>query len=154
MLLLRRACATLARSLPPHKLMPMPRLSPTMSSGALVRWHVVEGQPLPDAGMEPTCDVLPVGLTDDADVEADPPTLVIESHEEGFVARILLAEGHSAAPDEAIAVICEREEDIETVRAAYDALGDSGRKQLLVEPATFAWQAYLAGPATRECSNS
>ena len=127
-----------------------------MSSGALVRWHVVEGQPLPDAGMEPTCDVLPTGLTDDADVEADPPTLVIESHEEGFVARLLLAEGHSAAPDEAIAVICEREEDIDTLRAAYDALDarGGGRKQLLVEPATFAWQAYLAaGHATRQCSN-
>ena len=39
-----RASSTLARSkLPPHKLMPMPRLSPTMTTGTLLRWHIEEG---------------------------------------------------------------------------------------------------------------
>ena len=38
--LARRALST---SLPPHKLMPMPRLSPSMRTGKLEQWLVVEG---------------------------------------------------------------------------------------------------------------
>ena len=74
-----------------------------MESGTLLRWRIVEGNALPENGSETLCDVLPNGLTDDPD-DGD-PVLEIEAHEEGFLARILLAEGQHAKPDEAIAVI-------------------------------------------------
>lgn len=125
-----------------------------MTSGKLLRWRVAEGGALPENGIDTLCDVLPTGLTDDPD-DGD-PVLEIESHEEGFLARILLGEGEDAAPDEAIAVICERAEDIDALREAYASATDVDRRRsLMVEPASFAWQAYLgSGEASRQCSNS
>ena len=126
-----------------------------MTSGKLLRWRVDEGACLPENGADPVCDVLPENLVDDElggtdDLEA--PVLEIESHEEGFLARILVAEGEEAQPDVAIAVIAENESDIERLREAYSGAADGS---LMVEPATFAWQAYLgAGQASRQCSNS
>jgi hypothetical protein len=100
----------------------------------------------------------PAQLTDDPDDEiGGAPVLEIESHEEGFLARILLAEGEDAAPDEAIAVIVEREEHVAPIRDAFDAAraAAAGRPILLVEAGTFAWQAYLAsGYSARQCGNS
>ena len=113
---------------------------------------------LPESGMEPLCDVQPTRLTDDPDDEANgPPVLEIESHEEGFLARILLPEGAEAAPDVAIAVICEREEDVQRCRDAVDRAKPTlvGDAAPIVEAGTFAWQAYLAaGHSARACSNS
>ena len=158
-MLQRRCCSTLAKALPRGaKLCPMPRLSPTMTSGTLLKWRVEEGAMLPESGMEPLCDVQPTRLTDDPDDEIDgPPILEIESHEEGFLARILLKEGESAAPDVAIAVICESEEDVRACRDAVDLAKPSlvGDDAPVVEAGTFAWQAYLAaGHSARACSNS
>ena len=91
----------------------------------------------------------PTGLTDDP--EDGSPILEIESHEEGYLARILLNEGEDAAPDEAIAVIVEHAEDVSRVAEAFDA----SAPRPLVEAGTFAWQAYLgAGEVGRACSNS
>ena len=149
----RRSCATLAaarsRSLPPHKLVPMPCLSPTMTSGLITRWRIPVGTALPDDGSEPLFDVQPVGLTDDP--EDGEPVLEIEAHEVGYLAKILVGQGERAPPDEAIAVIVERLEDVELFADAYSA----GQERPLVEPATFAWQAYLApGEVGRSCGNS
>ena len=77
--------------------------------------------------------------------------------DEGFLARILLKEGESAAPDVAIAVICESEEDVQACRDAVDLVKPSlvGDDSPVVEAGTFAWQAYLAaGHSARACSNS
>ena len=71
----------------------------------------------------------------------------IESHEDGYLAKILLRPGESAAPDTPIAVVCEHEADVAAFRD-YSADG-------LVEPATFAWQGFLKDPAAvRECGKS
>ena len=157
-----QSCAAFARSstsiakLPPHKLMPMPRLSPTMTSGKVLRWRVQEGEPLPESGIDTIVDILPTALTDrdlrGSDDLGD-PVLEIEAHEEGYLCKILLHEGGEAQPDEAIAVIVEDEADIDRVRAAY-AETVAG-PDLVVEPATFAWQAYLGeGETSKQCSNS
>ena len=63
-----------------------------------------------------------------------------------------LLEGEAAPPDAAIAVVAEYEEDIAALAAAPWRL--QGGELPLVEPATFAWQAYLQAPAARQCSNS
>ncbi len=128
-----------------------------MTSGTLLKWRITEGHPLPEAGMEVLCDVQPAGLTDDPEDEVNgAPVLEIESHEEGFLARILLPEGQAAAPDVAIAIVCEREEDVVRVQAACDASNPAeSDAPLLVEAGTFAWQAYLAaGYNARQCGNS
>ena len=88
------------------------------------------------------CEVSTAELTEDP---AD-GTLVleIESHEDGFLAKILLGDGESAEPDAPIAVICEERSDVDAFRD-YRADGP-------VEPATFAWQGFLKDPAAvREC---
>ena len=104
MLLRARACSTLAKALPRGaKLCPMPRLSPTMTSGALLRWRVEEGAMLPESGMEPLCDVQPTRLTDDPDDEANgPPVLEIESHEEGFLAAIVVMSAPQSEREEIV----------------------------------------------------
>ena len=120
-----------------------------MTSGTIMHWRVAEGEQLPESGLDIAFSVRPTGLTDDP--EDGSPILEVESHEEGFLARILLAEGESAAPDEAIAVVVEREQDVEAVQAAFAV----GQSRPFVEAGTFAWQAYLAaGEQGRACSNS
>ena len=143
--LLLRSCCTqrraLSGSLPPHRLMPMPRLSPSMSTGRLDQWLVAVGDEVVSEHV--VCEVSTSELTEDPD---DETTLVlqIESHEDGFLAKILLPDGASAAPDVPIAVICENADDV----AAFDDYSPPG----LVEPATFAWQGFLKDPAAvREC---
>ena len=67
-------------TLPPHTEMTMPALSPTMSSGNLIEWKVKEGQEV-NVG-----DVL-------AEIETDKATLSWENQDEGYVAKLLVAEG-------------------------------------------------------------
>lgn len=111
---------------------------------------------MPENGAEVTCELQVFGLTEDANapdgMEGLPVVMEIECHEEGYLAKILLQEGESAEPDTAMAVLVEEERHVAAVCAAF-----SGASKLPpVEPASFAWQAFLRadqtlGPA---CSNS
>ncbi|MEW5304831.1 MAG: hypothetical protein WDW36_007414 [Sanguina aurantia] len=58
----------------------MPALSPTMSAGNIAKWRVKEG------------DVVAPGLLY-ADVETDKATIEWESQEDGFIAKLLVADG-------------------------------------------------------------
>ena len=53
-------------------------------------------------------------LTEDPEDNGEDGVIIleVESHEEGYLAKILLPEGESAECDAAIAVVCERDEDI------------------------------------------
>ncbi|EFJ51831.1 dihydrolipoamide acetyltransferase [Volvox carteri f. nagariensis] len=66
--------------LPPHQVLNMPALSPTMSQGNIVEWKKKVGDPV--APGDVYCEV-----------ETDKATISWESQEEGFVARILLPDG-------------------------------------------------------------
>ena len=125
--------------------MPMPRLSPSMRTGVLHRWLISVGDELDS--MEVACEVETRELTDDADDGSK--VLQIEAHEDGFLAAVLVAEGSTAKPDEAIAVIVDSIEDIEAFRE-YPLT----QTLPIVEPATFAWQAYLKDADSQQCSNS
>jgi len=117
-----------------------------MEQGVIVRWVLQLGEPVND--MDVTCEVRTAELTDDPADGAK--ILEIEAHEDGWLAAVLVGEGESAAPDEAIAVICEQRSDIEAFRNYREE-----HEVQHVEPATFAWQAYLkAGETARGCSNS
>ena len=69
-----------ASGLPEHVVIPMPALSPTMSSGGIAKWHAAIGDEV-RAG-----DVL-------ADVETDKATMAMEATDDGFLAAILVEEG-------------------------------------------------------------
>ena len=139
-------------SLPPYKLMPMPRLSPTMRSGTVVRWLLAEGDELPSAGSEVAVEVKAHGLTEDWSAPpgtSTSPIMEVEIHEEGFVAALLVREGDEADPDAAIAVIVETEESIPAVQSAFSSGGELS-EPLLVEPATFAWQVCARSQAKQQ----
>ena len=98
-LLLRSRCTqqrALSSSLPPHRLMPMPRLSPSMNTGRLDQWLVAVGEEVVSEHI--ICEVSTSELTEDPD---DETTLVlqIESHEDGFLAKILLPDVRALAPN-------------------------------------------------------
>jgi len=137
---LQRLARRTLSSLPPHKLMPMPRLSPSMRTGTLEQWLVSPGDEI--VSQDLVCDISTAELTEDPDDGT--LTLHIESHEDGFLAKILLGDGESAEPDVPIAIVCENRADVDAFRD-YTPAG-------LCEPATFAWQGFLKDPAAvREC---
>jgi pyruvate dehydrogenase E2 component (dihydrolipoamide acetyltransferase) len=87
----------------------MPALSPTMSAGSVARWHVKEGQAVAPG------DVL-------ADIETDKATLAFENQEDGFIAKILVAEGARDVPvGQPVAVMVEDEAAV----AAFASYGDA-----------------------------
>ena len=71
----------------------MPSLSPTMTSGSIVKWFVKEGDNVLSG------DVL-------AEIETDKATMELESIEEGKVKNILIKEGEKDIPvGEIIAIV-------------------------------------------------
>ena len=142
--LFTRALATATTGLPRHKLLPMPRLSPSMTQGTLLKWNISEGSELPENGSEVLFEVRCEGLLEDEPDLAH--VMLIEAHEEGYLAKCLLQPGMSAEPDQPIAIVVENAADV----AAFADMTPSER---LVPPATFAWQAYLQSGGVA-CSNS
>ena len=80
-------------TLPSHTLLPMPSLSPTMTSGNLAAWKLKEGDSF-SAG-----DVL-------AEVETDKATVDYETVDDGFIAKILVQEGYAHACTLPDVVVC------------------------------------------------
>ncbi|PHT65224.1 hypothetical protein T459_29649 [Capsicum annuum] len=92
--------------LPPHLVLDMPALSPTMNQGNIAKWRKKEGDKI-EVG-----DIL-------CEIETDKATLEYESLEEGFLAKILAPEGSKdVAVGQPIAITVEDENDIEAVRTS------------------------------------
>ncbi|KAK6933486.1 Biotin/lipoyl attachment [Dillenia turbinata] len=104
--------------LPPHIMLEMPALSPTMNQGNIAKWRKNEGDKI-EVG-----DVI-------CEIETDKATLEFECLEEGFLARILAPEGSKDVPvGQPIAITVEDPNDIEKVRAAnISASGGSEVKE-------------------------
>ena len=119
---------------PPHTVLEMPSLSPTMSQGNIASWTKAVGDSV-SAG-----DVI-------AEIETDKATIEWESVDDGFMARILMPEGSSDLPvGTPVAVLCEEEEDLgsfETFSAADAATGGGAE----VSPAAAPEPAPAAPPA-------
>lgn len=93
-----------ASELPPHIILEMPALSPTMSQGNIAKWMKKEGDKI---GVG---DVL-------CEIETDKATVEFESLEEGFLAKILVPEGSKdVAVGQHIAITVEDQNDIETIK--------------------------------------
>jgi len=98
-------------SYPPHELVGMPSLSPTMEEGAISKWHLAEGDEF-GAG-----DVL-------CEVETDKASVDYEAQDDGVVAKILAEAGSGAmACGEPICIIVE---DAADVAAFQDYVVEAG----------------------------
>lgn len=82
----------------------MPALSSTMKEGKISSWLMGVGDKV-DAG-----DMVLVVESDKADMD-------VETYEEGYIAKILVPEGGTAAVGAPVAIIVEKEEDIAAVAA-------------------------------------
>ncbi|THG04298.1 hypothetical protein TEA_000762 [Camellia sinensis var. sinensis] len=95
-----------ASELPPHIILEMPALSPTMSQGNIAKWMKKEGDKI---GVG---DVL-------CEIETDKATVEFESLEEGFLAKILVPEGSKdVSVGQHIAITVEDQNDIETIKTS------------------------------------
>jgi pyruvate dehydrogenase E1 component beta subunit len=113
----------------------MPALSPTMTEGAVTRWHKKEGDAV-SAG-----DVL-------AEIETDKATMEVEAVDEGTLGRILVPEGTEAvAVNTPIALLLEDGEDAASLSTATAAAPPVAAAEAPpVEPAIAAAPAAAAAP--------
>ncbi|KAL4449482.1 hypothetical protein ABPG77_007126 [Micractinium sp. CCAP 211/92] len=131
-------------SLPTHTELSMPALSPTMSQGNLVAWHVKEGQEIAPG------DVL-------ADVETDKATLSWENQDEGFVAKLLVAEGaQNIAVGTPVALLVDEAEAVAAFKDYAPAAARGGAAEAAAPaaaevppPAPTAPRNSRIGPAAR-----
>ncbi|KAL2555566.1 Dihydrolipoyllysine-residue acetyltransferase component 1 of pyruvate dehydrogenase complex [Forsythia ovata] len=101
--------------LPPHIVLNMPALSPTMNQGNIAKWMKKEGDKI-EVG-----DVI-------CEIETDKATLEFESLEEGFLAKIVAPEGSKeVAVGQPIAITVEDPNDIEAVKTSVS--GGMGVKE-------------------------
>lgn len=95
-----------AANLPPHVVLEMPALSPTMNQGNIAKWLKKEGDKI-EVG-----DVI-------CEIETDKATIEHECLEEGFLAKILAPEGSKdIAVGQPIAITVEDPNDIEAVKSS------------------------------------
>jgi len=94
------------------KIIGLPKLSPTMEEGTLVRWVKQEG------------DAVEV---DDlvAEVETDKATMEFRSFDAGVLLKQLAAEGATLAPDQPVAIIGKQGDDIAALLAQAGVSGES-----------------------------
>lgn len=107
---------------PPHTVIGMPALSPTMTQGGLAVWSKKVGDVL-----EPGCVL--------AEVETDKAQMEFEFQEDGYLAKILVPEGTKDIPvNTPLAVYVEEEGDV----AAFEnfTAADAGEAPKPASPAT------------------
>uniref|UniRef100_A0A0D9VVJ1 Dihydrolipoamide acetyltransferase component of pyruvate dehydrogenase complex n=1 Tax=Leersia perrieri TaxID=77586 RepID=A0A0D9VVJ1_9ORYZ len=120
--------------LPPHLVVGMPALSPTMNQGNIAKWIKQEGEKI-EVG-----DVI-------CEIETDKATLEFESLEEGYLAKILAPEGSKDVQvGQPIAVTVEDLEDIKNIPA--DASFGGEQK----EQSTASKEQKVEADATKEGS--
>ena len=86
-------------SLPPHSVVSVPALSPTMETGTIARWHVAEGDAF--------------GAGDSiAEVETDKASMEWEMQDDGVVAKHLVAPGTEVAVGTPAVVLVEDAADV------------------------------------------
>lgn len=112
-------------SLPSHKRITLPALSPTMETGTLRSWAKQEGEKIVEG------DIL-------AEIETDKATLGFEAGDEGYLAKIILPAGSKDVPvGKLCAIIVEKEEDIAAFKDFKDdSSSSSASKKTSDEPAT------------------
>ncbi|KAK9158762.1 hypothetical protein Scep_005336 [Stephania cephalantha] len=102
--------------LPPHQVVEMPALSPTMNHGNITKWRKKEGDKI-EVG-----DVI-------CEIETDKATLEFESLEEGYLAKILAPEGSKdVAVGQPIAITVEDAGDIKNISSSSISSGSEAKE--------------------------
>uniref|UniRef100_A0A3Q0R492 Acetyltransferase component of pyruvate dehydrogenase complex n=1 Tax=Amphilophus citrinellus TaxID=61819 RepID=A0A3Q0R492_AMPCI len=105
-------------SYPTHMKIALPALSPTMTMGTVQRWEKKVGEKLSEG------DLL-------AEIETDKATIGFEVQEEGYLAKILVAEGTRDVPlGTPLCIIVEKESDI----AAFKDYVETGVVEVAAPP--------------------
>ncbi|TKY51706.1 Dihydrolipoyllysine-residue acetyltransferase [Spatholobus suberectus] len=105
-----------ASELPPHVLLEMPALSPTMNQGNIAKWRKQEGDKI-EVG-----DIL-------CEIETDKATLEFETLEEGYLAKILAPEGSKeVAVGHPIAITVEDASDIAAIKNSVSSSSTNQQK--------------------------
>jgi pyruvate/2-oxoglutarate dehydrogenase complex dihydrolipoamide acyltransferase (E2) component len=86
----------------------MPKLSPSMKSGQIIKWHVKPGQILSEHDL--VVDIKANSVEEVTDVEV--PEMEVEIIEYMFVAKFLAKEKEILKAGAPIAIMCEKEQDI------------------------------------------
>jgi pyruvate dehydrogenase E2 component (dihydrolipoamide acetyltransferase) len=116
----------------------MPTLSPTMTEGNLVKWHVKEGDAVGPG------DIL-------AEIETDKATMEIEAVEEGVLGRILVADGtEGVAINALLALLLEEGEDAAALDAASTAAPNPPPPAAVESPAEATPEPQAAPPPAME----
>eukprot|EP00667_Euglena_gracilis_P022023 EG_transcript_24341 len=127
--------------LPPHKLVPLVMLSPTMTHGTILKWNVAPGGHVPSG--EVLYEVRAEKLTE-AGATVD---MLVESQDEGYLAAVFAGAGARVPVGAPVAVLCEE-------------AADTGRFADFAPPAAaldsdFAYWAYAKhADSVSECSVS
>jgi pyruvate dehydrogenase E2 component (dihydrolipoamide acetyltransferase) len=114
------------------KIIGLPKLSPTMEEGTLVRWVKQEGD-----------DVEVDDLV--AEVETDKATMEFRAFDKGVLLKQLAAEGTVLKPDQPVAIFGKRGEDVSGLAAGGD--GGSSSSAAPAEPAPSPVSAAASGSA-------
>merc|ERR1712168_264367 len=86
--------------LPPHEVVKLPALSPTMEQGTIVTWEKKVGDQLSEG------DLL-------CEIETDKATMGFETPEEGYLAKVMLPAGSKDIPvGKLLCIIVENAEDV------------------------------------------
>uniref|UniRef100_A0A665UQY7 Acetyltransferase component of pyruvate dehydrogenase complex n=1 Tax=Echeneis naucrates TaxID=173247 RepID=A0A665UQY7_ECHNA len=118
-------------SYPTHMKITLPALSPTMTTGTVQRWEKKVGEKLSEG------DLL-------AEIETDKATIGFEVQEEGYLAKILVAEGTRDVPlGQPLCIIVEKESDI----AAFKDYVETGVAEVSTPPPAPAPAAVPAAAA-------
>lgn len=125
---------------------PMAHLSPHMRRGVVTKWHVAVGSRV-QVG-----DLLYDVRVDQLAADGHAVDMEVEAHEDVFVARLLLGEGHEAAPNTPIALVVDHEEELPAAR--QDVVDEAKLAHIVDSTGYFMWQGYVrrSEDATAMCS--
>ena len=118
------------------KIIGLPKLSPTMEEGTLVRWVKQEGEAIE------VDDLI-------AEVETDKATMEFRSFDKGVLLKQLAAEGATLLPDQPVAIIGNKGEDIAALLEKVGGGATKSEAPPKPEPAPKA-KAAAAAPAEPE----
>ena len=112
----------------------MPRLSDTMTDGTVAKWHKKVGEAVQEG------DLL-------AEIETDKATMEFESFQEGTLLYIGVEEGASAPVDSILAILGDKDEDVQALIAGGAQPSSSSDKEAASIKESVAEDAISASPA-------
>ena len=121
-------------SLPSHKRVELPALSPTMESGTLISWEKKEGKSSSFHHFFSPKFCIELMILGDrlnegdllAEIETDKATMGFETPEEGYLAKILIPAGSKDVPiGKLVCIIVENAEDVAAFKNFTDDAGSS-----------------------------